>query len=491
MSRGTSRAPADPTAPMPTSSDELSKLLGDDSLPEEFWRELLQASLRELALTDPLAFGEYVFGHQPAKHHAELVNWIRDRIDSHESGVVLEPRGHAKTTWVTTIFLAWYIARNPNARIGLISNTAKQSNAFSRAIRWTFQANEMFKEIFGNLVGESKWTDVEWIQRGSALHGTKDVTLYSTGTGGPIISKRFDLILCDDILDEENTANPEQQEKVNNWFWKTLKPCLAPGGSIIVVGTRWAEGDLYQQLIEDKKWPSMVRGAIWYEDDDKDHLYPKALWPELWPLDKLEQERRDMGSAMFACSYLNDISGLMAGNIFRRDWFQYFTQLPPGRSYTYRMGVDLATSEKQEADFTARAIVAEDDQYNTYILSVYRDKRETGHRQFVIDGYNAFPEISRIVVESNQFQSALVKEIVNTTPLPVVGKKSDVDKVTRARAVAARYESGKVFHHRSLEGSDFEVEMLSFPKGHDDQIDALGFAMETGSSGFFWGGFGR
>ena len=64
--------------------------------------------------------------------------------------------------------------------------------------------------------------------------------------------------------------------------------------------------------------------------------------------------------------------------------------------------------------------------------------------------------------------------MLNTTTLPVIGKRSDVDKVTRARAVAARYESGKVFHHPSLSGSDFETELLQFPKGHDDMIDAIG-----------------
>lgn len=443
--------------------------------------------MRALAPTDPLAFGEYVFGHQPARHHKELVEFILERFDRHENGVVLEPRGHAKTTWGNTILLSWLIARHPNIRVGLISNTAKQSNDFSRAIRWTLEANDRFQEVFGRKVGP-KWTDVEWVQKDSALAGTKDVTMYSAGAGGAIISKRFDLILCDDILDEENCATPEQREKVANWFWKTLKPCLAPGGSIIVMGTRWAEGDLYQELVEDKKWPSLVKGAIWYDADDVDRREPKALWPELWPLDKLEQERRDMGSAMFACAYLNDISGLMAGNIFRREWWSshYFDTLPPG-NYTYRMGVDLASSVKESADYTARVVVAEDQAHNVYVLSVYRDKRETGHRQFVLDGYAAFPDISRITVETNQFQSALVKELLATTNLPVIGKRADTDKVTRARACAARYESGKVFHHRSLAGSDFEIELLQFPKGHDDMIDALGYAMELGSRGFVFG----
>lgn len=427
---------------------------------------------------------------RPAPHHVEMMEWILERLERRENGVALLPRGHAKTTWFNTIMLSWLQSKHPNLRVGLISNTAKQANAFSRAVRFTLEANEYQHDVFGNLAGKHKWNDVEWIQKDSALLGTKDVNVYSTGAGGAIISKRFDLILCDDILDEENSINPEQREKIENWFWKTLKPCLVPGGSMIVVGTRWAEGDMYQSLIEDKKWPSIVRGAIYYDDDDKEHRKPKALWPDMWPLDKLEQERRDMGSAMFACSYLNDISGLMAGNIFRREWFasRYFDELPPNpNGYVWTMGVDLASSERQRADYTARVVVARDDENNTFVFNVHRDKIETGHREFVVDGFRTNPLISRIIVENNQFQGAFVKDLLAQTNLPIVGKKAEVDKVTRARSVAARYEAGKVFHHRSLAGSDFEIELLQFPKGHDDMIDALGYAMETGVGGAYWG----
>jgi predicted phage terminase large subunit-like protein len=466
--------------------------LGLDSLPEEAWGEIFWESLRELSRTDPLAYGEYAFRLSPAAHHEEMVRFIEARINDpdprNRNGVILEPRGHAKTTWGNNILLSWLISRNPNLRVGLISNTALQARAFSRGIKNTLEMNEYHHRVFGNLTGNHKWTDVEWIVKGSSLHGTPYLNMYAQGAGGAIISKRFDLIFCDDILDEENCATPEQREKLATWFWKTLKPCLAPGGSIIVLGTRWSEGDLYQVLIEEKKWPSLVRGAIYYEDEDEDKRHPKALWPEMWPLEALEAERRDMGSAMFACSYLNDISGLMAGNIFRREWIQYFdpSEVMPGH-LVWKMGIDLASSEKQSADYTCRVVIGEDPDRNVYIYSVFRDRIETGHKGFIGDGYNAYPMISKIIVESNQFQGAFVKDLLASTPWPIVGKKSDVDKVTRARAVAARYESGKVFHARSLQGSDFETELMQFPKGHDDQIDALGLAMETGTGGAFFG----
>jgi len=463
-------------------------------LSDQEWKDLHQFALRGLAPTDPYAFGEYVYGFPPAPHHREMVDFIESAIRDKQNSVILEPRGHAKTTWGNTIFLAWLIARNPHIRVGLISNTAKQSNDFSRAIRWTYESNERFKEVFGDIVGRTKWTDVEWLRAGSKMHGTKDVTLYSAGAGGAIISKRFDLILCDDILDEENTANIEQQEKIETWFWKTLKPCLTPDGVIVVLGTRWAEGDMYEQLItpvEDggKGWRSLIRGAISIDEEGERH----ALWPDVWPLNKLDNEKQDMGGPMFACSYLNDISGLMAGNIFKRlpeDY--YFKALDPDKRYTIRMGVDLASSEKERADYTARVTTAEDEDGNFYVLSVVRDKRETHHAEFVMDGWLAHPDMALIIIENQQFQSTLIQQLARDYPrLPVEGKKSDVDKVTRARAVAAKYEAHKVFHHISLRNSEFETEQMSFPKGHDDMIDALGFSMDLGGGGFFFGALGR
>jgi predicted phage terminase large subunit-like protein len=432
-----------------------------------------------------------VFGYQAAPHHRELVEFMQSCIEKHISGVALLPRGHAKTTWGNTIFLSWLIGVQKDIRVGLISNTAKQSNAFSRAIRWTLETNDRYRELFGHCVSPAKWTDTEWLRKDSIQHATKDVTLYSNGALGAIISKRFDLIICDDILDEENTANIDQQERIETWFWKTLKPCLVPGGVIIVLGTRWSENDLYQKLIDPppdgRGWPAIVRGAIRIDDEGEPH----ALWPDVWGLDALMAEKRDLGTANFACSYMNDISGLAEGQIFKREWFQWFDHLDASRNYTFTMGVDLASSERERADFTARVVIAEDEDNNHYVMSVYRDKRETRHREFVLDGAAAYPKLSKIVIENNQFQSTLVQDLLATTKLPIVGRRAEVDKRTRARAAAARYESHKVFHHRSLQGGDFEIELLQFPKGHDDMIDALGHAMDLQSGGMVFGSVRR
>jgi predicted phage terminase large subunit-like protein len=453
--------------------------------------------LKELArrkcLDGVLAYGEYVFGYLAAQHHREMVEVMLDAVSKagtpqSENTVIEEPRGHAKTTWGNTIFLCWLISQFPHLRIGLLSKKDELAYDFSKAIRWTFENNPRHIEIFGNNVSAAKWTDKEWYHKDSPWQGQKDMTMFAAGTGSAIVSKRFDLILADDIIDDENSKSPESRAAVEQWFQKTVRPCLTPNGVIIMLGTRWAVEDLYETLTTPKEGQAKagfrlaLRQAINIDEVTGERT---ALWPEVWPVERLDQELEAMGTAFFSCAYQNDVSGLAKGNIFLKQNFQHFDRLDPGKSYTIRMGIDLASSGRQSADFTARTVTAEDGEGNFYVLSVYRDRRETGHAEFVNDGFMAYPNMALVICENNQFQSTLVQGVMRDYPrIPIEGKKSDVDKVTRARAVAAKYEAHRVWHHRSLKDSEFELELLQFPKGHDDMVDSLGFSMDLGGDTF-------
>lgn len=438
--------------------------------------KLRRQALRGLARTDFDAYFEYVFGHKLAPHMRQMVEFVEERLARGENGVILAPRGSTKTTTLNTGWLSFIIALRKDIRVGLFSQKDKKAEAMSEAIRWTISESEAFKEVFGDLRGTSAWRTSEWRRKGSRYAKSKDMTMVTGGvSSSSAVSKRFDLIFCDDILDADNTYNIDRREKTEDWFWKTLKPAqAAEGASMIVVGTRWVEGDLYERLTETNHWPTLIIPAITQDAEGNDVSY----WPEVWPLERLYKERDDIGWDNFACAYLNDISGNREGIIFKRDWFDYFDELPRDRKYSYSMGVDLASSERERADYTARVIVAEDDRNEHWVLGVVRAKMESGHKQFVIDGAAAYPGISKITIETNQHQSTLVQDLLNETKLPVVGRRTDTDKRTRARAVSARYESRRIHHHRSLRGGPFEAELTDFPKGHDDQIDALGLAMD-------------
>lgn len=482
---------------LPTSSTATLPLSKPSSLPfdpasltEEQRQQLWETLLKLEAKTDPIALTELVYGYPAAEHHREMVEFALQAIRDGEHCVILEPRGFAKSSHVTTGLTTYLVGDNHDLRVGMFSKTTTAAEGFSRAIRHTVQRNEAFRELYGHLVSDVQWTNEQWLLNDSRWVGSNYSTMFAAGAGKQAASKRFDLIICDDIIDQENVQTIDQLEGVKTWFWKTVYPCLTKNGVVVVVGTRWGVGDLYEDLItpEDeggKGWRSLVRSAL-IEDKDTELGY-RSLWPDEFPVERLLKMRRDQGAAIFGAGMMNDVSGLAAGSVFNVADFQYFSQLPTDRSYTIRMGIDLASSTKERADFTARVTTAEDHEGNFYVLAVHREKISTGHAQFVVNGYNAYPNIAAVLCENQAFQSTLIQEVMRDYPrIPIEGRRADGDKTTRGRSVAAKYEARKVFHHISLKDSPFEQELITFapPRGHDDQVDALYLSMDMAGNSF-------
>ena len=459
---------------------------------------------RQRAKEDVFAFGEYVFGHKAAPHHVEMIDFMRDAIEDGEDSIALEPRGHGKSTWGNTIFGSWLVGHNSrDLRLGMMSKSADHAAAFSRAIMNTVAGNERYRQLFGDLKGDVKWTEQEWMTRDSRWASSNNVTMFAQGVLGQIVSKRFDIILCDDILDKENTATRLQMDKVEDWLWQTLYPTLTPGGVMIVLGTRWAVDDPYGRMIlgEDEEVEEgseifgkglrhLVRGAIVKGPKGK----PKPLW-DYFSLEELGKRKRRMGPTRFACAMMNDVTALVEGVVFRRQWFRRLDSLP-NTPLTFRMGVDLASSTKERADYTAYVITAQDGLGNFYVVEAGRAKIAGGHAKWIAKVVEAFPRpIGIINIESNQFQSTLVSEMRESHPhLPVKRHDTDTDKGTRAEAVAAKYEDGKIYHLKTLP-VEFETELITFDpegkKGHDDWVDALGFSLGLGNSSFSFGAVRR
>jgi predicted phage terminase large subunit-like protein len=90
-------------------------------------------------------------------------------------------------------------------------------------------------------------------------------------------------------------------------------------------------------------------------------------------------------------------------------------------------------------------------------------------------------------IEATQYQSTFVREILARTRLPANAIHPDRDKVTRARALAARYEAGKVFHLRDAPGREaFEAEAVAFPNGrNDDLVDAAVYGADLNRTNDF------
>lgn len=466
-----------------------------------------ESRLRDLAERSDAAFAEYLSdGVVVFPRHLREASVF---ADAHARGLVLEPRGHAKTT----LFIARTARRigeyGGRRRIGILTSVSADAEMRSAAIRRMVE-QPRFAEVFPwarRGVAGTSWADAAWTIRDAELG--KDHTVTAIGLQAARAGARLDDLLADDMVGKQENATSGQRVKAAETYWSVIDPMLVPSGTRWFLGTRWHEDDLYAELIR-KGWPHLVRKAI--GDDGA------ALWPAYWSLDALAAKRDDIGSAIFDLQYQNDPSG-MGGNIFKRDWFGYVERIPDGAR---RVGVDLAASAKERSDYTAAVEWVEDRSGNLYLCGAWRARLDEGHRRWLtgVDEQGApdsavgdgprllWPTIllppgfagvsgaspaaralTTLYIEATQFQSTFTRELLGKTRLPAMPVFPDKDKVTRARTLAARYEAGKVFHLRGAPGlAAYEAEAVAFPNGeHDDMVDAAvhGAALNATSEFYF------
>lgn len=207
------------------------------------------------------------------------------------------------------------------------------------------------------------------------------------------------------------------------------------------------------------------------EDDWMSWQMPTVSNPFIDP-SEVESAKQSLPSIAFRQEYLAEFVDL-AGARVKREWLQ--TGLPSEPLDVY-LGVDLAISTRQDADFSAIVAVSRDSRGNLYVLDVARVRADFAAVLRFVEEMARKWNPKTIAIENVQYQAAVIQELLRRTKLPIRGIRPDKDKLTRFMPIEARYEYGQVFHSPSL--PDFwEEELLSFPVGHhDDCVDALAYA---------------
>lgn len=399
------------------------------------------------------------------------------------------------STCFTVVNSLWLIGNNPNIRILIVSASAMQAQGFLREIKDKILKSPKYRQVFGDLFPEEanspgeKWTSSEIIVRRSSSH--KDPTVTALGSGGPILSKRADVIICDDILSVENTRTSAQREKIKQWYNEVLLPVLEPDGVVINIGTAWNLEDLLHEQVKNPRADVRKRYKAILPNGE-------SLWPERWPIEKLQELKEETGSIAFSKSYLNEaISSEDA--VFKSSWIDeakkkgrdrkllYNLEGQDQQKMTVAMGVDLAISQKETGDYTAFAVVGEMEDGTKIPLYLAQEKLTFAQTQEMIkDLYQRFNP-ALIKVESNAYQAALVRDMQDNTSLPIKGYSTGGEKFdpdVGLQSIAVEMENGKWIlpysqeSHSTMKIVDTLTNgMLRFPSGHtEDILMALWFA---------------
>ncbi|MCX7703438.1 MAG: hypothetical protein N2234_04980 [Planctomycetota bacterium] len=199
--------------------------------------------VREKVRENPWLFITDVLGYELKGFHKRW--FCFQRKNRHTT--ILAPRGHGKTTICNISYVLWFLVCEPDARVLLVSNTQSQARGFLSEIRAQVERKVILRHILG--IKGPKWSqDMLVLPRRKRI--AKEASVMASGVLGPIISRHFDLIILDDVVDEKNATSRILREKLRVWYSKVLLPTLEPEGELHILGTRYHRDDLYQHLID-------------------------------------------------------------------------------------------------------------------------------------------------------------------------------------------------------------------------------------------------
>lgn len=370
------------------------------------------------------------------------------------------PPRHGKTELVKHA-IVHRLLDDPTLRIGLGGYSQRYAQKRSREIRALYLRA-------GGRVNAKASSVADW------RTGVGDGGVWAGGVGGSWTGEGFDLGILDDPVQGRIQAESEvEREKLWEWHEHDFVTRIEPGGSEIVIHTRWHVDDLGGRLLATGDYEEICIPAI--------NECGEALWPERFPIEVLRQiEKRD--AYRWASLYMGRPFA-RGGRIFGEPCFY---DEPPQRPLRLAFGADLAYSKKTSRDWSVILVLGVDDVEEVcYVLDVLRVQARAPEFAKMIG-----PILSRAPGSEARWYYAGaelgIADFMNTLEgVAIEAIAATADKVQRSQAVASAWNDERrlVRVPRQAEWlREFLREVSAFTGVtdlHDDQIDALAAAYDS------------
>ena len=434
------------------------------------------ALLREEGQVDFMKFVTTMWpGFIHGRHHALMARKFEQIANGDIKRLIINmPPRHTKSEFASYLLPAWYLGRYPNKKIIQCSNTAELAVGFGRKVR-NLVDSEAYAKIFPNVAlrSDSKAAG-RWSTNGNGEY-------FAIGVGGTVTGKGADLLIIDDPHSEQEAAlaagDPSVFDKVYEWYTSGPRQRLQPGGSIVVVMTRWAKRDLTGKILQ-----SMTdRDGDEWEIIELPAILPneKPLWPEFWSYDELSKLRIELPLSKWQAQYQQDPTS-EEGALVKREWWQEWeNEIPPPCEFIIQSW-DTAFTKSERADYSA---------CTTWGV-FYKDENELDPNIILLDAFKErmeFPELKArameyyqewqpdaFIVEAKASGAPLVFELRRMgIPVQEFTPTRGNDKISRLNSVTDLFASGKVWAPRKRWAEEVIEEMAAFPNSdHDDLVDS-------------------
>ena len=410
--------------------------------------------------------------------------------------VFLPPRS-SKSVICSKIFPAWYIGNNPQHEILTISHSDQLASDFGRSVR-DIVNTEQFQNIFPGVALRSdvraagKWK--------TNLNGT----YYAAGVRSQIAGRGAHIAILDDAMSEEDSFSEAGRRYIKEWYPAGLRTRIMPGGSIVIINTRYHHDDLCGWLLKQEEIMDMestypwdvVKIPAWVDEESAELLdlpVGTSYFPEWKPDEVLRVDEEEIiasnGSRYWESLYMQNPTP-EEGGIIKKRWLQKWEYSEPPSCDFIIQTYDTAFSTRTTADFSVIQTwgifdMPEEDyegrEYwgsNLILLGNTRGKFEYPDlRKISQELYNEYkPDVC--IIEKKASGQSLIQDL-RRSGLPVMEYNPDKDKVSRVYAASPMLESGRGWLPDGKRWSDELIEeLITFPNGrNDDQVDALVMAV--------------
>ena len=400
--------------------------------------------------------------------------------------IINMPPRHTKSEFASYLLPAWFLGNFPEKKIIQTSHTAELAVGFGRKVR-NLVDSDVFAETFP---GVGLQADSKAAGRWNTNHRGD---YFAIGVGGAVTGKGADILIIDDPHSEQEAAlaatSPEIYDKVYEWYTSGPRQRLQPGGSIVIVMTRWSQRDLTGQVLK----ADAQRGGEGWEVIEFPAILPsgKPLWPSFWSLAELEALREELPNGKWQAQYQQNPVGNESA-IIKRDWWQWWEEDNPPECEYILQAWDTAFEKNNRADYSAGTTWGvfthhKDNQKYLILLNTYKKRVEFPDlKRDVLREYNEY-EPDTLIVEKKASGAPLIYDLrAMGIPVSEYTPSKGQDKFARLNSVSDIIASGKVWVPRTRWAEELVDEIASFPSGeHDDLVDSTTLALMRFRQGGF------
>lgn len=372
--------------------------------------------------------------------------------------VSMPPR--AGKSYITSLFCAWVLGRNPEESVMRNTCTASLYLKFSYDVRDIFKS-EKFMQVFPLVHLSVDKANLN----GWNTNRSKQVGYFGAGVGGTIIGYGASKIAVTDDLYRglEDALSDTINDRVHQWKEATHDSRFETGCARIDIGTRWSVQDVIGQQMEQGIYDkSLVIPAMNEEN--------RSFCEAVMTTDEYKEKKKRTEESIWLAEYMQtpvDLKGRLFNDL------QYIDKLPDSME-GYIGYCDVAD---QGADYTACAILGVKGN-EFYLVDYVFNKANTDITIPLVASLLNKYSVSYCRVESNSMGAMFSRYLQKEVKTMILQVQNTTKKETRILMQSAWIQQRIKFYHTGTnECEQFLQNVLSFSKEgknkNDDAPDCL------------------